>query len=69
MCELFHWQRKAPEMVRARDELKDALTLQFNAIYGTNENNLTDWQNLCQVLELSKIPDDLFRCRQVSRIF
>lgn len=66
MCEYFEWQSSAPAMLQARNEIKDALTQQFNTIYGTNENDLSAWQNLCRVLELSDIPDDLFRCRQVS---
>jgi hypothetical protein len=50
----------------ARENLKDAMTQQFNNIYGTDENNLAAWQNLCQVLNIDPIPDELNLCRNVS---
>ncbi|KAG9080352.1 hypothetical protein FRC06_006754 [Ceratobasidium sp. 370] len=67
MCEFFDWTRGASVMERARTKIRDELTRQFNTIYGTDENDLLAWQNLCRVLELPEIPDELFRCRQVVK--
>lgn len=49
---------------RAKHQYQDALTLQFGATYGT-EDKLENWQRLCEVLEVSPIPDDLSACRKV----
>ncbi|KAG8769065.1 hypothetical protein FRC12_005187 [Ceratobasidium sp. 428] len=66
MCEFFDWRRGMAEMEKARTKIRDALTHQFNSVYGTDENDLFAWQNLCRVLELPEVPDDLFRCRLVK---
>lgn len=47
---------------------KLALVLQFNATYGTDQNNLASWQNLCRVLRIESIPDELQACRKVSNL-
>ncbi|KAG9127403.1 hypothetical protein FRC07_014213 [Ceratobasidium sp. 392] len=67
MCEHFDWIRGMSEMEEARAKIRDALTHQFNTSYGTDENDLLAWQNLCRVLELPEVPDELFRCRQVVK--
>ncbi|EUC59455.1 hypothetical protein RSOL_313920, partial [Rhizoctonia solani AG-3 Rhs1AP] len=48
-----------------REEFRDALTLQFNALYGTEEDNLSSWQNLCSVLNLADVPGELEACRNL----
>ncbi|KAG8741837.1 hypothetical protein FRC12_015529, partial [Ceratobasidium sp. 428] len=40
---------------------------QFNAIYGKNEKSLSAWQNLCDVLQLADVPNDLNACRELVR--
>ncbi|KAG9088320.1 hypothetical protein FS749_002252 [Ceratobasidium sp. UAMH 11750] len=67
MCEFFDWKRGDPVMEDARTKIRNALTRQFNTIYGTDENDLLAWQNLCRVLELQEVPDELFRCRQAVK--
>ncbi|KAG8754329.1 hypothetical protein FRC11_006711 [Ceratobasidium sp. 423] len=73
MCREFGWRKplKAgeppnPEFVIAREGFRDALALQFNALYGTDEDDLTSWQNLCCVLNLADVPDELETCRNVG---
>lgn len=49
----------------ARKDLRDALTEQFNSIYGTDVENIKNWQLLCRVLGISPVSEDLDECRHV----
>jgi hypothetical protein len=51
----------------AKEGFRDALTMQFNNIYGTNENDLTNWQILCAKLGIDPVPESLKACRQVRK--
>ncbi|KAG8699826.1 hypothetical protein FRC09_006353 [Ceratobasidium sp. 395] len=72
MCDMF-WpsrsDRDNPERTDAREGIRDALVQQFNVIYGKNEKSLSAWQNLCDVLQLADVPNDLNACREVSLYF
>ncbi|KDN35281.1 hypothetical protein RSAG8_11716, partial [Rhizoctonia solani AG-8 WAC10335] len=75
MCDYFKWDGKKdrngqyidPRRKAASEGFKDSLTLQFNAIYGTDENSLVAWQNLCIVLNLGDVPEELNACRNLVR--
>ncbi|KAG8707082.1 hypothetical protein FRC08_000709 [Ceratobasidium sp. 394] len=67
MCDMFWPDRDDPERQDAREGIRDALTQQFNAIYGTDQNSPRAWQNLCDVLQLADIPDNLNKCRKLVR--
>jgi hypothetical protein len=56
-------------MKDARDKLRDALTKQFNNKYGTDVNDIKNWQLLSHVLGISPVSEDLDECRHVSREF
>lgn len=45
------------------------MVLQFNDIYGTDEEDLRSWQGLCRVLNIEPVPEELQECRKVSGIF
>jgi hypothetical protein len=74
MCNHYGWRGDKdkdghylnPEREVAGKEFKNALTLQFNAIYGTDENSLVAWQNLCIILNLGDVPEELHACRKVG---
>ncbi|KAG8754330.1 hypothetical protein FRC11_006712, partial [Ceratobasidium sp. 423] len=51
----------------AHEAFKNALTKDFNDIYGTDENDLASWQKLCTVLNLRDIPDDVESCKKLVR--
>jgi hypothetical protein len=68
MCDEFGWNKGDPEKKEARDLLSDAITRQFNDIYGTDEDDIGSWQNLCRVLRISIIPEDLEGCKRVRQI-
>ncbi|KDN37428.1 hypothetical protein RSAG8_10163, partial [Rhizoctonia solani AG-8 WAC10335] len=44
---------------QAKREIEDALTMDFNLIYGTDVGDLEAWQGLCRVLGFGDMPDDL----------
>ncbi|CUA75773.1 hypothetical protein RSOLAG22IIIB_11991 [Rhizoctonia solani] len=50
---------------QAKREIEDALTLDFNLIYGTDVGDLAAWQGLCRVLEFDYVPDDLLECKKM----
>ncbi|CAE6455259.1 unnamed protein product [Rhizoctonia solani] len=50
---------------QAKREIQDALTKDFNLIYGTDVGDLDAWQGLCRVLKFDYIPDDLVECRDL----
>ncbi|KAF8599060.1 hypothetical protein BDV93DRAFT_498125 [Ceratobasidium sp. AG-I] len=65
MCKLYRRQDVDLDENDARQGIKDVLTQQFNVIYGTDENDLCAWQNLCRVLQHPNVPEDLELCRQL----
>ncbi|KAG8769068.1 hypothetical protein FRC12_005190 [Ceratobasidium sp. 428] len=46
---------------------KLALVLQFNDTYGTDQNDLASWQNLCRALGIEDIPDELSGCKKIVK--
>jgi hypothetical protein len=61
----FGWDSDDFEFREARRNFKSAMVQQFNSLYGTDENNLSSWQNLCRVLNIHPIPERLKDCREV----
>lgn len=53
-----------PERRAVREGFKDALVQEFNERFGTDGNDLSNWQNLCRVLRIVPIPDSIEQCRQ-----
>ncbi|KAF8682374.1 Fusaric acid resistance protein-like [Rhizoctonia solani] len=50
---------------QVKREMEDALTKDFNVMYGTDVDDLKAWKGLCRVLEFENIPDDLEECRRL----
>ncbi|KAF8599061.1 hypothetical protein BDV93DRAFT_560715 [Ceratobasidium sp. AG-I] len=61
------WSKKDGEFTHAYRRFHRALVLQFNATYGTDQNNLASWQNLCRALKIEEIPSELSKCRKVVK--
>lgn len=64
----FGWGGRSgsnPRADAAWEGYRDALTLQFGGLYGTDANDVKCWQHLCDVLRINPIPDDLETCREV----
>ncbi|KIK93953.1 hypothetical protein PAXRUDRAFT_143929 [Paxillus rubicundulus Ve08.2h10] len=67
LCKVSGWARNSGEHRNARAGFNDALVQQFNAIYGTDGNDLIAWQNLCCVIGIEPVPDDMKECKRVVR--
>ena len=65
LCDFNGWDKDEKQF--AKKDFQDALTIQFNNIYGTNENDLTNWQTLCAQLGMDPVPESLKACRQVRK--
>ncbi|KAJ7111732.1 hypothetical protein C8R44DRAFT_252444 [Mycena epipterygia] len=52
-----------PQRTAAYAKFRKAMVLTFNDIYGTDVNDLGNWQSLCRLLELDPIPQTLWACR------
>ncbi|KAF9218748.1 hypothetical protein BS17DRAFT_665062, partial [Gyrodon lividus] len=65
LCKVSGWAENSDERRDAREGFKDALVQQFNSIYGTDGNDLTVWQNLCSVIGIEPVPNDIDECRKV----
>ncbi|KAG8769066.1 hypothetical protein FRC12_005188 [Ceratobasidium sp. 428] len=46
---------------------KLALVLQFNETYGTDQNDTASWQNLCRVLQIEDVPEDITSCKKIVK--
>lgn len=66
MIAFFGWRGGSDETRIARGRFKDALTLQFNRMYGTDVDDITSWQRLFRVLNVDPTPEGLEECRRVS---
>jgi len=65
MSRFLRWGRDNEEKDNARELLRDAMSMQFNDIYGTDVNDIDSWRKLCQVLGIFPIPGELEACRNV----
>lgn len=63
--QVYGWEWESEEREEARQRFKDAMVQEFNAIYGTDENDINSWYGLCRVLNISPIPETLEACREV----
>lgn len=66
MCKIIDFKPFKSSQAEARKGMKDAMTKDFNALYGTDVNDLGAWQSLCRVLQFPTIPDNLVECQEVS---
>lgn len=64
MSDLFDWDRDDED--DAKRDFKAAMVKQFNDIYGTDPDNLENWQKLCHVLNIEPAPTSLEACREVG---
>lgn len=55
---------KDPQTREVREGFKDALVQEFNERFGTDGNDISNWQNLCRVLRIDPVPDSIEACRQ-----
>lgn len=66
MCDYFGWDREGGEKKAAQFVFKTAMILTFNALYGTDINDIRAWHKLCVALDIVPLPNGLKACRNVS---
>ncbi|KAI9567957.1 hypothetical protein HD554DRAFT_2105189 [Boletus coccyginus] len=64
LCDELGWGREDAKRKVAHRNFKDALVKQFNEIYGTDADDLGEWQKLCHIVDIYPIPDNLKACRE-----
>ena len=65
MCEFSDWERSDAEREDAHEEFKSALVQQFNALYGTNADDIQSWHRLCLALDIEPLPEVFKEAREV----
>jgi hypothetical protein len=65
MCDFFEWEKDDEEKKSAHEEFKTAMVLTFNALYGTDVNNIESWHKLCVALDINPLPKGLEQCQRV----
>jgi len=64
---LKRWKDGDDEYTEARDRFADALAEDFNAMYGTNIDDIENWRVLCHVLKIDPVPEDIKACRKAVK--
>ncbi|KAJ3491589.1 hypothetical protein NLI96_g586 [Meripilus lineatus] len=65
LCDLYRWDRDGPQRTEARKGIKAALVLEFNDLFGKDDNSLQTWVELATIIGLSPIPDEVNKCREL----
>lgn len=65
MCDFFGWRRDDPDRKDAHEKFRRAMVQEFNSLYGEDVDDLSSWQDLCKVVRISPVPNDIETCRKV----
>ena len=63
--QLNGWKNGDGEYAEACQRFADALAEDFNAMYGTDINNIDHWHALCHILGIDPVPEGISACRKV----
>jgi hypothetical protein len=66
LCKEYGWERDDSEEKAARHEFDLIMKTEFDALYGSDEKDITNWHKLCHVLSIDPFPKTLKECRAVS---
>ena len=55
------------EFREQKEAIQTALVLQFNEIYGESENELQNWQQLCEAMDIEPMPKSVKQCKKVRQ--
>ncbi|KDR67098.1 hypothetical protein GALMADRAFT_130478 [Galerina marginata CBS 339.88] len=64
LCQALHLPKQSRARKAARAAFKDALTEEFNSIYGTDADDLVAWHTLCERIGIAPVPSTLEECRK-----
>lgn len=60
-----NWAPAGRARSRAHRRFRSAMIDEFNATYGTDNNDLESWKNLCRVVGIDPVPETITQCRKV----
>lgn len=66
LCKKYQWEKDGPEKQVARYEFNLAMKMEFDSLYGSDENDIDNWYKLCHILSIDPVPDTVRECRAVS---
>ncbi|KPI41356.1 uncharacterized protein AB675_8107 [Cyphellophora attinorum] len=61
------WARRSATYRDARTDFRRALVMDFNFRFGTDEQKLEAWQNICEILGIQPLPESITKCRQAIK--
>ncbi|KAI0700166.1 hypothetical protein BC835DRAFT_1266723 [Cytidiella melzeri] len=64
LCDHKGWDKDDPAKANARELLREAMAHHFNAIYGTDVDDLQAMHNMCTTLRINPVPPTVAKCRQ-----
>ena len=64
MCDFFDWHREDSDRQDAHKAFKTALVKQFNALYGTEVDDIESWRGLCRALNIFPLPEKAGEARK-----
>lgn len=62
------WKRGDDRHRRAQTSFFAAFIVDFDSYFGGDENDITTWQELCEVLGVDPIPEAMTKCQKVSNL-
>ncbi|KAH8155789.1 uncharacterized protein LAJ45_00801 [Morchella importuna] len=62
-----NWAPAGRARSRAHRRFRSAMIDEFNATYGTDNNDLESWKNLCRVVRVDPVPETITQCRKAVR--
>ncbi|KAF8637675.1 hypothetical protein AX16_010750 [Volvariella volvacea WC 439] len=63
MTRHYKWEKRTEEFQAVNKAYRLALTDHFNSFFGTDARDLGNWQNLCRIIGITPIPDDVKMCK------
>jgi len=74
MCDHFHWVKDdkgkyPPARNLAHEAFRMAMVQAFNLNFGTDVNNKSSWESICDLLGIQPLPPDVAEMKKVSQEF
>ncbi|KAH9980913.1 hypothetical protein BGW80DRAFT_1247759 [Lactifluus volemus] len=63
LCKTYNWEGGSQERKAAHEEFSFAMKMEFDDLYGSDENDIENWHKLCHVLRIDPAPTTVQECR------
>ncbi|KAI5801157.1 hypothetical protein EDC01DRAFT_612641 [Geopyxis carbonaria] len=61
------WSPTGNAHARAHRKFREALVVEFNNRFGTDDRSLANWQNMCALLGVHPVPTSITQCRKTLK--